>query len=75
MIAGVLASIGAAGFKFIGGHLLGGGPVQKLEAAVSGLGMRFAIGFGSAFYILNPAFRAGADQCIKAILEALKGLV
>ena len=75
MFAGALVSIGVAGFKFIGGHLLGGGPVQKLEAAITGLGMRFALGFGSAFYVLNPSFRVGADQCIKAVLEALKGIV
>ena len=73
--AGLLASVGKFAFQTIGGHLLHSSPVSKLESAVSGLGARFALGFGTAFYFLNADFRHGADQCIKAVLEAVKGLI
>ena len=76
MFVGLLASVGKFAFQAIGGHLLNRNPVvSKLESAVSGLGMRFALGFGTAFYFLNADFRGGADQCIKAVLEAVKGLI
>ena len=75
MFVGLLASIGKFAFQTVGGHLLSSSPVTKLEAAVSGLGARFALGFGSGFYVLNADFRGGADQCIKAVLEAVKGLI
>ena len=46
---------------------LSGGVVSNLEGAVSGLGLRFALGFGTAFYFANEQFRHGVNICIGAI--------
>ena len=71
---GILASLGATAFKAIGGHLFKGGP-GPVESLVAAAGSRLGIGFIMAAYVFNPDFRRGMDICIKAILDAVKGLV
>ena len=61
MFVGLLASVGKFAFQTVGGHLLSSSPVTKLEAAVSGLGARFALGFGAA--ILRPERRLSGAWC------------
>ena len=73
-----LAGIGIAAAKFVGAHLVSAhlnrgatGAANTLEAAVTGLGMRFALGFGTAFYFTNPDFRHGVDICIGAVKDSI----
>ena len=77
---GVLGTIGVGLAKVVGSHLVSAhvnraatGAKNTLEAAVTGLGARFAMGFGSAFYLTNPAFRHGANICISAVKNSLLG--
>ena len=69
----MLTLIGLAGsfvFKLFGGHLFGGG-VSVLEQAAVGLGFRFCLGVGFAFYLTNDTFKQGIDQALGAILKAV----
>ena len=69
-----LASLAVSAGKFLIGHHIWGGsvnPFPKAESWMIGLGGRFFIGFGSAFYFTNPAFRAGVNACIVAIKDAI----
>ena len=68
----ILATLGTWAVKTVGGHLLSGNGVSKLEGAVTGLGMRFTLGFGSALYF-HPAHGQGRDQQIS--LVAIKNVV
>ena len=67
----ILATLGVWAVKAVGGHLLSGGPVSKLESAVSGLGMRFTLGFGTALYFTEPPVR----KAINNLLVAIKNVI
>ena len=73
-----LAGIGIAAAKFVGVHLVAAhldrgasGAANTLEAAVTGLGMRFALGFGTAYYFTNPDFRHGVSICFGAVKDSI----
>ena len=82
-----LAGIGIAAAKAVGVHLLphvipalkkvpvlnalAGTGVGKLEGVASGLGVRFALGFGTAYYFTNPDFQRGITICLKAIKDSI----
>ena len=67
----ILATLGTWAVKTVGGHLLSGNGVSKLEGAVTGLGMRFTLGFGSALYFTQPTVR----DAIKDLLVAIKNVI
>ena len=67
----ILATLGVWAVKAVGGHLLSGGPVSKLESAVTGLGMRFTLGFLTALYFTEPTVRHAID----ALLVAIKNVI
>ena len=52
-------------------HLLSGGPVSKLESAVTGLGMRFALGFLTALYFTEPTVRKAIDDLLVSIKNVI----
>ena len=82
-----LAGIGIAAAKFVGVHLLphvipglrkvpflnslAGTGVSTLEGVAFGLGVRFALGFGTAYYFTNPDFRHGVNICIGAVKDSI----
>ena len=82
-----LAGIGIAAAKFAGVHLLphiipglrkvpflnslAGSGVSTLEGVAFGLGVRFAIGFGTAYYFNNEQFRHGVNICIGAVKDSI----
>ena len=73
-----LAPLGIAAAKFVGAHLVSAhlnrgvsGAANTFEAAATGLGMRFALGFGSAYYFTNPDFHKGVMICLKAIKDSI----
>ena len=73
-----LAGIGIAAAKFAGTHLIAAhlnrgatGAANTLEAAATGLGMRFATGFGTAYYFTNPEFRRGVKICFVAVKDSI----
>ena len=84
---GIIAPLGIAAAKFVGFHLLphvipalkkvpalntlAGSGVSKFEGVVYGLGVRFAIGFGTAFYLNNEQFRHGINICFGAIKDSI----
>ena len=84
---GLLVPLGIAAAKFAGVHLLphvipalkrvpalnslAGSGVSKLEGVTSGLGVRFAIGFGSAYYFNNEQFHHGINICLGAIKDSI----
>ena len=74
----MFAALGIGIAKFIGGHLIAAhvnraatGASNTLEAMVTGLGARFALGFGTAFYLTNGDFRTGANMCVAAVRDAI----
>ena len=84
---GLLAPLGIAAAKFAGVHLLphvipslkkvpalnslAGSGVSKVEGVAFGLGSRFIIGFGSAYYFNNEQFRHGINVCLAAIKDSI----
>ena len=73
-----LAGIGIAAAKFVGAHLVAAhlnrgvtGAANTLESAVTGLGMRFALGFGTAYYFTNPDFQRGVKICFGAVKDSI----
>ena len=75
---GILAPLGIAAAKFAGAHLVAAhltrgatGAANTFEAAATGLGMRFALGFGTAYYFTNPEFRRGVKICFVAIKDSI----
>ena len=67
----ILATLGTWAVKTVGGHLLSGNGVSKLEGAVTGLGMRFTLGFGSALYFTQPTVR----EAINHLLVVIKNVI
>ena len=66
-----LAPLGIAAAKFVGAHLVAAhldrgatGAANTLEAAVTGLGMRFALGFGTAYYFTNPSSATASKSAL-----------
>ena len=73
-----LAPLGIAAAKFVGAHLVSAhlnrgvsGAANTFEAAATGLGMRFALGFGTAYYFTNPDFRRGVKICFGAVKDSI----
>ena len=67
----ILATLGTWAAKTVGGHLLSGNGVSKIEGAVTGLGMRFILGFGSALYLKDPAVREAINHLLVAIKNSV----
>ena len=83
----LLAPLGIAAAKFVGVHLLphiipglrkipfldslAGMGVSNIEGVASGLGLRFALGFGTAYYFTNEQFRHGVNVCIGAVKDSI----
>ena len=84
-----LAPLGISAAKFAGVHLLphiipglrkvpflnslAGSGVSTLEGVAFGLGVRFALGFGTAYYFSNPEFHKGVNICFGAVKDSIFG--
>ena len=70
-IFGVVASLVAkVASHVIGAHLfgnLGGAGLGTVWSLVEGLGFRFFLGMGTAFYFENSGFRSAINQAFKAL--------
>ena len=82
VVAGVVkAATGAHLIPGIGSKIPGLAPGEwaGVESAVFGIGGRvlgiFGPGVGLSFYIKDDEFRAGINQCIAVVFEAVKGLL
>ena len=51
--------------------LAGSGVSNAGGGSASGLGVRFAIGFGSAYYFNNEQFHHGINICLGAIKDSI----
>ena len=73
----ILAWLGSFAVKFVGGHLVSAlfgratEAISLFEAVLTGLGLRFMLGFISAFYLFNDDFRHAANLCGEAVLKAI----
>ena len=51
------------------------GAYAGIESAVFGIGGRLVPGIVVSYYVSNDRFRAGINECLKALAESLKGLL
>ena len=71
---GILAKVGGWAVKAVGGHLLHRDALAGLngvEAAATGLGLRFFLGAGAALYWTQPDVRAAIDSVITAVKNVI----
>ena len=72
----ILGLLGSVASRVVGAHLFqnhaASAGIGTLQSVVEGMGMRFFLGMGTAFYISNDGFRHAVNQAGKALIGIVR---